>query len=157
MRKREREEGRKNEDSILLAELCKTYLSHDGLTTDDDIFSHALSHTRVRMECSQVHMTGLKASTQLYTRATVSRCECGCKGVCEVRVLHSPSISACFAADVRTHFTSTLGTVKDVAVSSATGAVNTHVPLYFPLETGSARFLLILIPRSEGRFNSQMV
>ena len=33
----------------------------------------------------------------------------------------------------------------------------THVSLYFPLETGSARFMLILIPRSEGRLNSQMV
>ena len=72
----------------------------------------------------------------------------------EERGLHSPSNSACFAADVRTHFTSTLGTTKDVAVGSATGAVNTHVPLYFPLETGSARFVLIPVPRSKGRFNS---
>ena len=33
----------------------------------------------------------------------------------------------------------------------------TQVSLYFPLETGSARFMLTLIPRSEGRLNSQMV
>ena len=43
------------------------------------------------------------------------------------------------------------GTVKDIAVGFATGAVDMHVPLYFPLETGSARFMLIPIPRSEGR------
>ena len=46
---------------------------------------------------------------------------------------------------------------NDVAVGSAIGAVNTHVPLYFPLETGSARFMLIPIPRSKCKFNSQMV
>ena len=31
----------------------------------------------------------------------------------------------------------TKGTVNDTKVGSATGAVNTHVPLYFPLETRS--------------------
>ena len=41
------------------------------------------------------------------------------------------------------------GTPKDVAVGSAIGAANTHVPLHFPLETGSARFTLIPIPRSK--------
>ena len=46
------------------------------------------------------------------------------------------------------------GTVTDIAVGSATGAVDTHVPLYFPLETGTARFMLIPMPRSEGRHNS---
>ena len=33
----------------------------------------------------------------------------------------------------------TKGTVYDTTVDSATGAVNTSVPLYFPLETGSAK------------------
>ena len=46
------------------------------------------------------------------------------------------------------------GTMKDIAVCSGTGAVDTHVPLFFPLETGSARFILIPMPRSEGRHNS---
>ena len=46
------------------------------------------------------------------------------------------------------------GTVKDIAVGSATGAVDTHIPLYFPLGTVSARFILIPMPCSEGRLNS---
>ena len=50
-----------------------------------------------------------------------------------------------------------IGTPKDVAIDSATGPVDTHVPSYFPLETGSARFMCISMPRSEGRHNSQMV
>ena len=45
-------------------------------------------------------------------------------------------------------------TVKDITAGSAAGAVDTHVPLYFPLETGPARFMLIPMPRSEGRHNS---
>merc|ERR1719434_489450 len=46
------------------------------------------------------------------------------------------------------------GTVNDITVGSATGAVDTQVPLYFPLETGSAKFMLIPMPRSDGRHNS---
>ena len=46
------------------------------------------------------------------------------------------------------------GTVNDITVGSATGAVNTNVPLYFPLETGSAKSILIPKPRSDGRHNS---
>ena len=45
-------------------------------------------------------------------------------------------------------------TVKDIAAGSTAGAVDTHVPLYFPLETGTARGMLIPMPRSEGRHNS---
>ena len=45
------------------------------------------------------------------------------------------------------------GTVKDIAVGSATGTVDSHVPLYFPLESGSAKFMLIPVPRSNGRHN----
>ena len=40
---------------------------------------------------------------------------------------------------------------------SATGPVDTHVPLYFSLETESAIFMFVSRPHSEGRFNSQMV
>ena len=39
-------------------------------------------------------------------------------------------------------------TVNDTKVGSATGAVNTKVPLYFPLETGSAKSIHIPKPRS---------
>ena len=34
-------------------------------------------------------------------------------------------------------------TVQDITAGSTAGAVDTHVPQYFPLETGSARFMLI--------------
>ena len=58
-----------------------------------------------------------------------------------------------FAALVRRSFTSepSTGSLQhDIAVSSSTVAVDTHVPLCFPLETESARFMLIPMPRSEG-------
>ena len=45
-------------------------------------------------------------------------------------------------------------TVKDIAACATAGAVDTHVPLYFPLETGTARSMLIPMPRSEGRHNT---
>ena len=45
-------------------------------------------------------------------------------------------------------------TVKDITAGSAAGAVDTHVPQYFPLETRSTRFMLIPMQRSEGRHNS---
>ena len=48
-------------------------------------------------------------------------------------------------------------TVKDIAAGSTAGAVDTHVPLKFPLETGTARGMLIPMPRSKGRHNSKMV
>ena len=48
-------------------------------------------------------------------------------------------------------------TVKDIAAGSTAGAVDTHVPLNFPLETGTARGMLIPMPRTEGRHNSKMV
>ena len=35
------------------------------------------------------------------------------------------------------------GTVNEVTEGSATGAVNTKIPLYFPLETGSAKSIFI--------------
>ena len=44
-------------------------------------------------------------------------------------------------------------TVKDIAAGS-NGAVDTHVPHNFPLETGTARGMLIPMPRSEGKHNS---
>ena len=37
------------------------------------------------------------------------------------------------------------GTVNDTTESSATGAVNSKIPLYFPLETGSARSILMVL------------
>ena len=45
-------------------------------------------------------------------------------------------------------------TVKDIAAGSTAGAVDTDVPLYFPLETGTARGMLIPMSRSEGRHNT---
>ena len=39
-------------------------------------------------------------------------------------------------------------TVKDIAAGSTAGAVDTNVPLNFPLETGTARGMLIPMPRS---------
>ena len=45
-------------------------------------------------------------------------------------------------------------TVKDIAAGSTDGAVDTHVPQNFPLETGTARGMLLPMPRSEGRHNS---
>ena len=48
-------------------------------------------------------------------------------------------------------------TVKDIAAGSTAGAVDTDVPLYFPLETGTAKCMLIPMPRSEGRHNTEMV
>ena len=45
-------------------------------------------------------------------------------------------------------------TVKDIATSSTAGAVDTDVPLNFPLETGTAKCMLIPMPRSEGRHNT---
>ena len=48
-------------------------------------------------------------------------------------------------------------TVKDIAAGSTAGAVDTHVPLKFPLETGTARGMLIPMPRSKGRHNSKKV
>ena len=46
-------------------------------------------------------------------------------------------------------------TVKDIMSGSKAGAVDTHVPQNFPLETGTARGMLIPMPRSEGRHNSK--
>ena len=43
---------------------------------------------------------------------------------------------------------------RDLSVASKTGSVNTHFPLFVPLVTGSAKFLLIPMPRSERRHNS---
>ena len=60
-------------------------------------------------------------------------------------------------AAVATMVLPVIGTPMDVAIGSATGPMGTHVPLYFPLETGSARFMFISMPRSEGRNNLQMV
>ena len=34
-------------------------------------------------------------------------------------------------------------TVKDIAAGSSAGAVDTKIPLYFPIERGSVRFKLI--------------
>ena len=48
-------------------------------------------------------------------------------------------------------------TVNDTKVGSATGAVNTNVPVYFPLETLSAKSIHIPKPSSDGRHNSKMV
>ena len=45
-------------------------------------------------------------------------------------------------------------TVKDIAAGSTAGAVDTNVPLNFPLETGTARGMLIPMPRTEGWHNS---
>ena len=45
-------------------------------------------------------------------------------------------------------------TVKDIMSGSTARAVDTHVPLNFPLETGTARGMLIPMPRSEGRHNT---
>ena len=42
-------------------------------------------------------------------------------------------------------------TVKDIAAGSTAGAVDTDVPQNFPLKTGTARGMLIPMPRSEGR------
>ena len=46
------------------------------------------------------------------------------------------------------------GTVNDTTVNSATGAVNTKIPLYFPLETGFAKSIHKPKPRSDGRHNT---
>ena len=43
--------------------------------------------------------------------------------------------------------------VKDIASGSTAGAVDTDVPLYFPLETGTAKCMLIPMPRSKDRHN----
>ena len=48
-------------------------------------------------------------------------------------------------------------TVKDIAAGATTGAVDTDVPLYFPLETGTAKGMLKPMPRSEGRHNIEGV
>ena len=48
-------------------------------------------------------------------------------------------------------------TVKDIPAGSAAGAVDTHVPQYFPLETGFTRNMLIPMQRAEGRHNTKMV
>ena len=61
--------------ATMLAELCKTYLSHFGLTTDDDIFQSRLEPTRRTLEvqssahdrsegkCSYVHAcSGVKST-----------------------------------------------------------------------------------------------
>ena len=45
-------------------------------------------------------------------------------------------------------------TVKDNAACSQAGAVDTDVPLYFSLETGTARGMLIPMSRSEGKHNT---
>ena len=45
-------------------------------------------------------------------------------------------------------------TVKDIAAGATARAVDTDVPLYFPLETGTAKCMLIPMPRSEGRHNT---
>ena len=39
-------------------------------------------------------------------------------------------------------------TVKDIAAGSTAGAVDTNVPLNIPLETGTARGMLIPMPRT---------
>ena len=44
--------------------------------------------------------------------------------------------------------------VNDITAGSAAGAVDTHVPQYFPLETGFTRNMLIPMQRAEGRHNS---
>ena len=45
-------------------------------------------------------------------------------------------------------------TVNDTKVGTATGAVNTNVAVYLPLETGSAKSIHIPKPTSDGRHNS---
>ena len=45
------------------------------------------------------------------------------------------------------------GTVNDTTLSSSTGAVNTKIQVYFPLETGSAKPYQNQ-PRSDGRHNT---
>ena len=45
-------------------------------------------------------------------------------------------------------------TVKDITAGSTAGAVDTDVPLNFPLETGTAKGMLIPMPSSEGRHNT---
>ena len=49
------------------------------------------------------------------------------------------------------------GTVNDITAGFATGSVDTHVPLYFSLETGYAKFVFSPMPRSEGGHNSQIM
>ena len=48
-------------------------------------------------------------------------------------------------------------TVKDIAASATAGAVDTDDVLYFPLQTGTAKSMLIPMPRSEGKHNTKMV
>ena len=45
--------------------------------------------------------------------------------------------------------------MNDITKTSATGAVDTNVQLYFPLETGSTISTLIPKPHSDGRHNSK--
>ena len=75
-------------------------------------------------------------------------------GVAEL-MQSADAVHVAMTATVATMVLPVIGTPKDVAIGSATGPVDTHVPPYFPLET--ARFMCVSMPRSEGRHNSQMV
>ena len=79
--------------------------------------TRALSHTRVRMECGQVQ--------QCNDRDNEEECV-------YVNTPLGPSPLGRRAA-------------QDVAVSSATGPMHTHVLSYFSLETGSAIFMFVSI------------